>query len=393
MYLNESASYNKMLIEKLPEKEKAYYQKMLGAIGALSKLFSDSDIPYLEYRLAENLFCRSFNAQNVSRSDVSVDAVFKDVGIGIKTFQGNSAQKIAEFNKDLVLYSDLNDKDKIKKISELRNKRIEATKRTYELKELIYHCIKRKQGKVIIHEYPMSLIDVSNIKNVERKRNNIHFNDGKNKYQFNLSKSVLMKKFDEENPSFEFEIKIIDDPFKIIEETILELIEEKKLSKALVFVILPLYSKRGGVHVPEKSGLNQWNAKGRTDKKGTISQRHKNEVYIPVPIWVHKAFSDFFPSKDKSFNLALPNGKVISAKMCQANEKGLMSNPNKVLGEWILRDILQLKDNELATYEKLIEIGVDSVIVEKIDDSNYKMDFRELGTFEQFEEDNPQKSN
>ena len=368
-----------MLVKNLPEKDKEYYKKMLKAIGALSKLFSESDTPYLEYRLAENLFCKSFNAQNVSRSDVSVDAVYRNIGIGIKTFQGNSAQKIAEFNKDLDLYANLDDKNKIKKISELRNTRIEATKRIYGLKDLIYHCIKREKGKIIIHEYPMSLINLKKIKIICRKRNTIHFKDNLSKYQFNLSKSVLMKKFDNANPAFEFEIKIMEDPFKVIEEVILGLIEEKKSAKVLLSIVLPLYSKRGEIHVPEKSGLNHWNAGGR--------DRHINEVYIPIPIWIHRKFPSFFPTNEKSFNLHLPNGKILNAKLCQANDKGLMSNPNKVLGEWILRDILQLEEGELATYDKLVEIGIDSVAMEKIDDSNYKMDFRGLGTFDQFEED------
>ncbi|MFH1440046.1 MAG: NgoFVII family restriction endonuclease [Candidatus Woesearchaeota archaeon] len=370
-----------MLAKDLPKEEKEYYGKMLKAIGALSRLFSESDIPYLEYRLAENLFCKSFNAENVSRSDASVDAVFKKIGIGIKTFQGNSPQKIAEFNKDLKLYNDLENKDKILKISELRNERLKATERIYSLKSMIYHCIKRKQGKIIIHEYPMELINISKIKNVERKRaNTISFEDDKNSYYFNLSKSVLMRKFGDENPVFEIDIKIMDNPFKIIEEMVFEIAEEFKKAKTHPFVILPLYSTRNAEEVPERSGLNQWNAEGRP--------RDKNEVYIPIPSWIHSKFSGFFPKRDTPFKLRLPNGDIMDAKVCQDNSKALMSKRNKDLGKWILREVLQLKEGELLTYDKLQTIGIDSVIVEKISDSHFEIDFRELGSFEEFKEEN-----
>ena len=58
------------------------------------------------------------------------------------------------------------------------------------------------------------------------------------------------------------------------------------------------------------------------------------------------------------------------------------------MGKWILRDVLQLKEGELLTYNVLQTIGVDSVIVEKIDESNFEIDFKELGSFEEFKENN-----
>ena len=33
------------------------YFEMLSIMGSLSKLFSDNTTPYLDYRLAENIFC------------------------------------------------------------------------------------------------------------------------------------------------------------------------------------------------------------------------------------------------------------------------------------------------------------------------------------------------
>jgi hypothetical protein len=126
-----------------------------------------------------------------------------------------------------------------------------------------------------------------------------------------------------------------------------------------------------------KSGLNQWNASGR--------ERHPNEVYIPIPSWIHKYFQGFFPPRDQHFNLKLPNGKVLKSKVCQDGSKALMSDPNKDLGEWILREVLGLREGELLTYEKLQKVGVDTVGIYKISEIEYEMTFNSLGTFEEFE--------
>ena len=65
-------------------------------------------------------------------------------------------------------------------------------------------------------------------------------------------------------------------------------------------------------------------------------------------------------------------------KVCQQSGKAIMSNPNKELGEWILREVLQLNDNELVTYDKLVALGIDSVAFEKDDNGNYSLDFRKI---------------
>jgi hypothetical protein len=125
-------------------------------------------------------------------------------------------------------------------------------------------------------------------------------------------------------------------------------------------VILPLYSysKSKGYFVPEKSGLNQFNAGGR--------KRNELEVYIPVPKKIQDFFPSFFPSRDIPFSLILPDGKVLSAKICQDGGKALMSNPNKALGEWILRKVLNKKPLELVTMDDLDRLGFDSVCIENM---------------------------
>ena len=121
--------------------------------------------------------------------------------------------------------------------------------------------------------------------------------------------------------------------------------------------MLPLYSVRDG-SVPMKSGLNQWNAGGRA--------RHEDEVYIPVPIAIHRNYPNFFPDRDTPFALHLPDGRVLSAKICQENGKALMSNPNRDLGNWLLRKVLKKKPLELVTWEDFNLYGFDSVCVENL---------------------------
>lgn len=128
------------------------------------------------------------------------------------------------------------------------------------------------------------------------------------------------------------------------------------------YVILPLYSPRTGT-VPQKSGLNQWNADGRA--------RDRDEVYVPVPKFIHDKFPFFFP--DTSFILELPNGERLSAKLCQQGKKGLMSNPNKDLGHWILRDVLKKRYGELVTMQDLEMQNIDSLKITKTNSNTFKV--------------------
>ncbi len=126
----------------------------------------------------------------------------------------------------------------------------------------------------------------------------------------------------------------------------------------------------------KKSGLNQWNAGGR--------KRDSGEIYIPVPAELHKKYPNFFPKRDEDFNLQIPTGEIFSAKLCQENSKALMTNPNKALSDWLLRKVLQLKEGELATIEKLDELGFDSVIITKTDKQNFKIDIMKTNTYNEF---------
>ena len=189
-----------MFIETQSKEKVQYYERLLKAVGSLSKLFSESPEPYLAYRATENLFCKVFDAENLSRSDASADASKDRVGFGIKTFlegNGRTMQKVAEFNSDHSLFNSLTPEEKIVKIAELRNERIDSTKRIFGIDELIYHCVVRKVGKILVYETPAPPIDIMGIKDIQvgARGSTIQFADSNSEYTFNVSKSTLYKRF------------------------------------------------------------------------------------------------------------------------------------------------------------------------------------------------------
>ncbi|PKA22722.1 restriction endonuclease PLD domain-containing protein [Leptospira levettii] len=365
------------MFTKLQPKENIQkYIDGLQLIGSLSRLSSESSIPYLYYRIAERLFCSSFKAKDFSRSDISIDAKKDNIGIGLKTFlAGNnkSFQKIAEFNKEQSNYNPLKLKDKIIQISELRNKRIEFTKRATEIENSIYHCVVREQNKFKIIEEKLDSINIDRIKNIKENSGSIKFDDGINEYSFLISKSTLTKKFQTSSYLFEIEIDILEDPLRDLHNFFKTKLFEKSLIKTET-IYLPLYGR--DKHVFEKSGLNQWNADGR--------KRDPNEVYIPIPIKIHKYFPNFFPPRDQQFNLKLPNDKNLLSKVCQDGSKALMSYSNRDLGQWILRDVLKLEEGKILTYKMLEELGIDSVRIDKYGNNDYEINFAKSGSYEEF---------
>ena len=375
-----------MFLDQQTKSSIELYKKMLGAVGALSKMSSESSIPYIGYREAENIFCISFDANNLSRSDCSADASKDGIGIGIKTFlngSGKTLQKIAEFNKDADIFRGKSPKEIVVAVSNLRNERIRVTKRIHGLTELIYHCAVRKEGKILIYECPMDEVDIKSVKGIDAgTKNSITFEDGKNYYSFNLSKSTLYKRFITDNVLLSINIKIVENPYEALMRLFSEGIAKLKfepIKKEMQHVFLPLFSDKGGRHVPERSGLNQWNSKGRP--------RDFNEVYIPIPAWIHKQFPNFFPARDKVFELHLPDSRRLKAKVCQDGGKALMSNPNLDLGKWLLRTIMDLNEGEVLKYDKLKNLGLDSVVIYKLDDLNYTIDFTEIGSYDEFYEE------
>lgn len=359
------------------------YLKLLSAVSKLSGLFSESAVPFINYRVAENIFCRSFEAKNLSRSDTAFDADFNSVGVGLKTFiskNNNSTEKVAEFNSLSRKLKEFHGKDLAYKLGEYRNERIDLANRVYDIKSSLYHIVARREKELLLFETDYNLIDITNIHSVKENRASLQFEDGHNFYSFNYSKSTLFRKFIIPKNAFRLPIDIIGDPYSLL----LDLFSSNDFNSAkdtllegVNYVILPLYGKKNKEKfVFEKSGLNQWNAGGR--------KRDMGEVYIPIPSIIHKEYPNFFPKRDVHFNLKIPTGEVFEAKVCQDNSKALMTNPNKALSDWLLRKVLQLKEGELATIEKLNELGFDSVIIIKNKLGDYKIDIMKTNYYEDF---------
>lgn len=385
-----------MFYDKQADLIQKEYKQLLRIIGSLSMLSSDSNIPYLYYRMAENIFCKAFKATNLSRNDISIDASKDIYGIGLKTFlykNGCCIEKIAEFNKQRKLFSAdeyNNPLNLIKTVADLRNERIRTTVNItgVDINNLLYHCVVRNEKKFSLYETKMDLIDIPRIQDIQKKTDNtIYFNDKKNEYCFNISKSTLFKKFYVESLD-DFDVPIFDDPYEILYNLLNDKlpiiqsnIEILNQTNVIERVILPLYSTKERIkQVPDRSGLNQWNAKGRV--------RDINEIYIPIPAWIHRNFPQFFPNRDVPFQLILPNRTELSAKICQDGGKALMTNPNKDLGKWLLRQVLHLKEGELLTYSLLEKKGIDSIEISKNTDGSYNINFKQLGCFEEFESNN-----
>ena len=370
-YTKKCIQYNKLDVEK--------YLKDLKLVGSLSGLFSDSDTPLLHYRVTENLYCADFDAENLARADVSADAKLKTHGIGIKTFtEGNkkTLQKIAEFNSQQILYSNLNGIEKIKKIAELRNKRLEFTKNAYGLNDLIYHCIVRNREGFFLYEEKMNFINIDKIKLINESQHTYIFKDDKEEYKFDASKSTLYKRFITETYFAYIKVDILTDPIDALRK--ISISNEDVIIDFSESVIIPLYSynKNGEKVIFPKSGLNQWNAGGRA--------RDHDEVYIPFNSSLREMYEGFFPPRDTPFEVVLPNGQKMTMKLCQENCKALMSNPNKALGKWLLRDVLKVPYGKIISYDDLLEIGIDSVSFKKVEDKKYFLDFKNVGEFEKF---------
>lgn len=370
------------------------YLNLLSAVAKLSKLFSESATPYLYYRAAENIFCRSFDATNLSRGDVAYDANYNSQGVGLKTFvcdKNTKTEKVAEFNKLSNQLKNYKGKDLAIKLSEFRNERIEFANRLYNIENSLYHIVARKKNELHLFETDYNIIDINNISSVKDSKAGLQFEDGKNFYSFNHSKSTLFRKFSIPKNAFCLPVDIIDDPFALLLEffkietknvRIHDIISKisndtNLLIKGENYVILPLYGiQNKQKFVFEKSGLNQWNAGGR--------KRDFGEVYIPIPIDIHYKYPKFFPKRDQEFKLQIPTGEIFKAKVCQDNSKALMTNPNKALSDWLLRKLLRIKEGELATIAKLNELGFDSVIIQKDKSGVFKIDKAKSDSYENF---------
>jgi len=368
-----------MFFSEQSSSQKSEYIKLLQLVGSLSNLFSNSKNPYLYYRVAERVFCNAFDAEDLSRSDISLDAKKDKKGIGLKTFLENNnrtLQKIAEFNSESNLFRFLKGDDIVQLVSDLRNNRVEFTEKTHSIDSSFYHCVLRSENQFKIFEEPLTKINLAKVTNITDKKNTISFEDDISEYVFSKSKNTLFKRFVVDKTECEFDVDIIKNPIDALKD-LLNQGSVSDLQKPKEFIYLPLYGMKDGMPtVFPKSGLNQWNAQGRV--------RDPDEVYIPIPAIIHKTFPGFFPARDVMFNLQFPDGEKVQTSVCQDGGKALMTKKNKKLGKLILRDGLKLEEGELVTYEKLTLLGCDSVRIEKLGEDLYKIDFAKVDSYEVF---------
>lgn len=393
----------------LPQ-EYSRYKESWELFASFSALFSDSEVPFIHYRLMENTFCDAFGALNLSRTDTAFDAscVVDGVkyGIGLKTFiasvnedgsASSKQEKIAEFNKDGKELIGLSPIDAIKKVVELRNARIDTALVEYGIEKSLYHCALRycdSNGKayILLKEYPYEKIDVNHLVRTDKNYNPIsegeiigaekilHFTDGKEKYAFNFSKSTLFKRFDTSlSNGINIPVKVLENPAEALKNWFK--FDHKSKVPGKDYVVLPLYSsnKKLGKYVPEKSGLNQWNAGGR--------KRTFGEMYVPVPIFIHKECNDFFPKRGKDFVLITPTGKEITVSLCQGGGKALMSYPNLALSAWFHPLLVKDGSESIVNYLDFKRINKDAIKIEKMAEGKYSFSLVSIGSWEKFQND------
>lgn len=424
--------------EKYSEDQRNEYIKFLQVYGALSNLFRQKKgdlIPYLDSKFQETVFAKIFKSQNVDIGNTPHDvlSVFGDdrIGIGLKTWMGSkpSFQKVMQlkrYQNDVNQYKE-NHEALAHKISEIKNEKMLSDYVRLGLSENknIYHYITRDEGKFTINECAYPLIDTNNLRGFNSTPTAFSWTDGQKDYKYTFGDSQIWQKFHTGKHNslllHQFDVSIIEDPFNFLLEAYSSIIDvPQEVDPDIVEVYLPLYSYRSK-EVELKSGLNAWNAAPKSINNPI--PRPLNEVYITIPREFHYKHADFFTDNifdfenfrknfqgDKidrpeiRFHLNLPNGKRIPALVTQDNMKSLQSGSNteydeetgkrygqSALGQWLLVDVLGLRERELVTREWLIKKGTDSVRLwrRKGDYQNINIDFAPVGAFEAFMKDIP----
>ena len=418
--------------EEYSKEQREEYIKFLQVYGALTNLFRQKKgdlIPYLDSKYQETIFSKSFNGQNVDIGNTPHDilSVFGDkrVGIGLKTWMGSqpSFQKVMQlkrYQNEINVYRN-NLEDLAYKISEIRNERVSSDYERLGLleKNNIYHYVTRDKGSFTINECAYPLIDLKNLCDFNKTRTAFFWSDGNKDYKYTFGDSQIWQKFDSNKYKSillkTFDVKIIDDPFSFLLEAYLNLLNKPQaIEEDIIEAYLPLYSF-SSKEVEEKSGLNAWNASPKS--KNSNIPRPLNEVYIPIPKEFHKLNPDFFTKDILSiidvrnklkgtkqvrpevrFHLFLPNGKKIPALLTGDNMKNFQSGSNTeydengkrfgqdALGQWLLVDVLGLKERNQVTREWLEKKGTDAVRLwrKKGDYSIINIDFAPIGAFEAF---------
>ena len=121
----------------------------------------------------------------------------------------------------------------------------------------------------------------------------------------------------------------------------------------------------GKDELPARSSLN-WGQ--RPEHK-----REPNQAYIPLTAKIYR--SGFFPPLKEHFTLHTDDGQVIICVRGQTNGKAILSTENNsIMGEYFRRR-LGVKLGAPVVRADLEKYGRTDVVIHKIDDDNYYMDF------------------
>lgn len=419
--------------DKSERQEYKDYLKMYGQLSALfNQKSSSTGAPYLDSKFQETVYAKSFNSEDVDIGNTPHDIKSKFgqniVGIGVKTWlnSNQSFQKVMQlkaYKNEIDRLTSQSSKDELAfKIARIKNDRmLRDYKRLGLLKDKnIYHYVTRDKGRLVISETSYPLIDIDKIQPGELSKSSFTFKDGEKNYKYTFGDSQVWMLFGPEEKNTEkldqINLQLLEDPFKFLYDAFNNYNKEngvytsKDLSRDYLY--LPLYSYKTK-KVSESSGLNAWNGKPKTH--GSMKPRPNGEAYIPIPLelwkkypnWVnpeidmskYKQFKNRTHTSSYPIKLHMPDGQVFDAIFGQENFKGLQTNPQSVLGKWIL-DVIGIKNpqrrfadqpaTEIVTMEKLMKIGYDSVKLWHQDESKPNdiwIDFAEYGSFERFMND------
>lgn len=413
------------------------YLRMYSALSAMfNQKSSETGAPYLDSKFQETIYAKSFgsNAVDIGNTPHDILSQFGDkkVGIGIKTWLSSkpSYQKVMQLKKykdDIGPYIGENTKEELAlKIAEIKNSRLETDYRRLGLEENgnIYHYVTRDEGKLVLVETSYPKVDLNRLIPGELTTSSFTFYDGIKEYKYTFGDSQIWMKFDSDsndtNILTNIDVEILKDPFEFLKNSFSTyknqggvFVSEKEIQRDYIY--LPLYSYRDK-EVLQNSGLNTWNSKPKS--LGSNIPRPKGEAYIPIPkalwkkapYWVDPKIDmrDYVGYRQKTglksypINLHMPDGQVFKAIFAQQGFKSLQTNPQNILGTWLL-DVLGINNPRRERYDKpsqnvvtmkmLQKIGIDSVKLWHEDPDNLKevwIDFAEYGSFERFMNDDVQ---
>lgn len=420
--------------DKYTSEERSEYKNYLQMYGALSALFnqkaSDTGAPYLDSKFQETIYARSFNSESVDIGNTPHDikSVFnnQNVGIGIKTWlnSNSSYQKVMQlkaFKDDILPFNDPKlTEDLANKIAAIKNKKLKTDYIRLGLSsdKNIYHYVTRDAGKMVVQETSYPLVNMDKITPVKLTNTSFEFTDGYKDYKYTFGDSQVWMKFGKEMTDTHvletLDVDIMPDPFLFLKNSFHSyqdkngiLVPQKSVERDYIY--LPLYSDRSKT-VPESSGINAWNGLPKTS--GSQKSRPEGEAYIPIPskvwqkypYWVdpavdmrqYKTYKNTTGKSSYPINLHLPDGQVFEALFAQSGFKGLQTNPQNILGKWIL-SVLGIDHPKRVQYDKpatdivtmdvLRKAGVDSVKLWHEDPDNLQevwIDFAEFGSFAKF---------